>query len=354
MQQDVLQLEVELKQLEPYLNHNKNGEYRFNCKHKDAINTVQPCIVIRILNRTYTLQIFKMVHESEISSNNKSTNHIIYTKCLETGVECNYQTNYLTYMFNHPNTSKAFKVATRLTVKGKVKVSKQALEHFYEYEQFESQIQLVGPWVDDETKSMIYCIGNGIVPDGEPHNYIGKTRQADKTSRANSHKHNIKENDMASGNLLYYEFATYGNIAMLDTQDDNIIEYFETLFINLMAYVTGSNNINDKQRGKNKTQQREKILDKLASIILTKVDFKLCYKNLKQLCGFTVQTNMLPTLALFRQPNINIRCSKRYLPWIINLVVDCTDITLDEIIKAVKKKNKPKKTRYGKVPARTI
>jgi len=335
---------VKFDEVKPYLNCNKNGEYSFNCEdYKDKVNTVKPCFTIEVMDRTYTVQIVKLVHESEVRSNKNTTNHIVYTECLETGIVCDYQTHYLSTMFNHQDTEKAFNFAIRLTITGKDRnqeVNRQAINKYYEKGEFEQQIQLIGTWTTDTSKSMIYCIGGGVVVVDRPHNYIGKTRQADKTSRAkNGHKHNIKDDDIASGNLMYREFAKYGNIIMMDTLDDEIIEYFETMMINLMAYVTGKDNINDKQRGKDRKQQKKRILEKLVDIVFCKVEFLLCLSNLEELCGlflpFIVDTDKVQVLC----EEIGIKFN-RHLCYLIDLVCGYTDISFKEITQAIKSEYK--------------
>lgn len=336
---------VKFDEVKPYLNYNKNGEYSFNCKdYKHEVNTIKPCFTIEVMDRTYTVQIVKLVHESEVRNKENTTNHIVYTKCLETGIVCDYQTHNFTDMFNNQDTIVALKFAIRLTITGKDRsqeVNRQTLNKYYEKGEFEQQIQLLGTWITDTSKSMIYCIGGGvvIVEKENPHNYIGKTRQADKTNRAkNGHKQNIKDDDIASGNLMYKEFARYGNIIMMDTLDDKIIEYFETMMINLMAYVTRKDNINDKQRGKDRKQQRKLILDKLVDIVFSQTEFMLCLTNLEQLCGLELKNNV----SIYDE--LEVLCKEvgvkfnRHLYYLVDLVCGYTNISLDEIIQAIKSK----------------
>ena len=338
---------VKFDEVKPYLNCNKNSEYSFNCKScKQTVNTIKPCFTIEVMDRTYTVRIYELVDENELRNEGNTTNHVVFMECLETGVLSNYQTHVISGLFNRPNTDESLKIAIRLTVTGKTIENRQALERFYEYEQFDKQLQLTGRYVNREDMGMIYFIGCGTVTVGKPHNYLGQTKQADKTSRAkNGHKYNIKDDDIASGNLLYYEFATYCDLIMVESLEKKILDKFESFNINLFAYLTNSCNINKEFRGKNNAEQRSRILDTLADIFLQGVKFHMNLKNYEKYTNLkamyipkglteTVE-KLLDELELKYSPIL-----RKSLSWLIGIVLNNTDITLDEIVQVVQTKHK--------------
>lgn len=144
-------------------------------------------------------------------------------------------------------------------------------------------------WKDEEY-SIVYGIG-GTFTDYfrqkmlNTENYIGMSTQNKHDNRFLVHIHNTDMDKQKTGNLLVFGFGKWFNLINIKSKFKELILEFETLMINFIAYLTGKNNINNKQKRKHKEQQRQQVFDSLCIILNYDVEIKLICRHWEQFLG---------------------------------------------------------------------
>lgn len=234
-----------------------------------------------------------------------------------------------------------------------------------DYLEYKKEFKESKKWKVEEY-SPIYCVGGEFGTNRcrktvlETLNYIGMTVQEKQTNRFYPHIHNttakLDENFMAhiddfmehitnfkneitwkTGDILVFGNGKWFNLINVRSKDSKIVKEFETLMINFIAILTGKNNINDKQKGKDIKEQKNRILESFNNIFLIDVEFELILDHWTNYLGIRPQTlNNCSNYCNKKMKSFfnkwDIKCSKHLNSLIDTICRETKIITVDEII----------------------